>query len=505
MNTTQMYDAQADSMNVRKIASNDNNRNILRRIKINSIDEFNTIGDDIDILYIQSQIDEHGYGENNYVPEGAKDMGWLGYFVGVSEHLEQLHFGPLTPTSGLSIMEILKPFFSGVANNKSITKLNFYGMDLLDGKIFTMMCPFFENNNKLSHITITDCQLGDDGWRLLALAIGSSKHKSLQKVLLLSCNVSDEGSVDIITALSMHPHLHTLNLVGNRLNKLGCKALATLLRHSCNTLGSLNLANNEINDEGVDALVPALKNDSNSLHQLWLSGNPSITSRGWQKLATVLESPNSKLKELYIVGNNVGDEAVAVLASALVNNRTLMAISIRCFTESSFNEEGWDAFSSLLCNSSSVNATFLSNHTLNELGCLHQNPLQPLLTLNKREDKKEVAMIKILQHHNEFDMTPFFEWEFKVLPLMINWFEKASSITMPQDYEPNIRPRKLSSIYQFVRGMPLLYVETRLRKELEDIKAAQVHIEEERARLDQQKQSNEERKRSILERLGHNV
>ena len=100
-------------------------------------------------------------------------------------------------------------------------------------------------------------------------------------------------------------------------------------------------------------------------------------------------------------------------------------------------------------------------------------------------------MIKILQHHNNFDMMPFFEWEFKVLPLMIDWFERASAIDMPEDYAPNIGPRKLSSIYQFVRGMPLLYVETVLRKELEDIKAAQAQMEE--------------RERYILERLGRNV
>jgi len=44
--------------------------------------------------------------------------------------------------------------------------------------------------------------------------------------------------------------------------------------------------------------------------------------------------------------------------------------------------------------------------------------MNPLLTLNCRVDKKDIAMIKILQHHNDFDMTAFFEWEFKVLPLM---------------------------------------------------------------------------------------
>ena len=66
---------------------------------------------------------------------------------------------------------------------------------------------------------------------------------------------------------------------------------------------------------------------------------------------------------------------------------------------------------------------------------------------------------------------------------------------MTRDYEANIGPRKLSSIYQFVRGMPLLYVETVLRKELEDIKVAQAQMKE-AMRL------NEERKRIIMEQLG---
>jgi len=66
---------------------------------------------------------------------------------------------------------------------------------------------------------------------------------------------------------------------------------------------------------------------------------------------------------------------------------------------------------------------------------------------------------------------------------------------MPEGFEPNIGPRKLSSIYQFVRGMPLLYKETVLRKELGDIKVAQAQMKE-AMRL------NEERKRIIMEQLG---
>ena len=119
--------------------------------------------------------------------------------------------------------------------------------------------------------------------------------------------------------------------------------------------------------------------------------------------------------------------------------------------------------------------------------------------MNRRTNKNEVATIKILESHDDFDMLPFFEWEFKVLPLVLSWLGRASGYEMPENFEPNIEPRKLSTIYQFVRGMPLLYVETRLRKELEDIKAEESKLEDE---FIQRKQILQERSRSIMRRLG---
>jgi len=173
---------------------------------------------------------------------------------------------------------------------------------------------------------------------------------------------------------------------------------------------------------------------------------------------------------------------------------------------------GWQAFSKLLCDTTSVNATFLSNHTLLNVGNVggdENEIIGPLLDLNARNDKKEVATIKILQSHNDFDMLPFFEWEFKVLPLVIGWLERASEYEMPEDFEPNIDKRKLSTIYQFVRGMPVLYVETRLRKELEDIKTEESQLEEEQLKLHQElqllqerKELLEERKKSIMRKIG---
>ena len=76
--------------------------------------------------------------------------------------------------------------------------------------------------------------------------------------------------VDILTALSMHPHLEQLELAG------------------------------DINDEGLEVLIPVLKG-STELLSLRLANNHSITSSGWQRLATILEAPNFNLAKLLLI------------------------------------------------------------------------------------------------------------------------------------------------------------------------------------------------------------
>lgn len=95
-----MYQARADTITVEDIANNSNNRIVMRRIKNNN-------ADDRESLYIQHRHD--GYGEDcvDYVPEGADDMGWLGYFVGKNEHLQKLFVRPFEPISGASVSDVM--------------------------------------------------------------------------------------------------------------------------------------------------------------------------------------------------------------------------------------------------------------------------------------------------------------------------------------------------------------------------------------------------------------
>ena len=64
------------------------------------------------------------------------------------------------------------------------------------------------------------------------------------------------------------------------------------------------------------------------------------------------------------------------------------------------------------------------------------------------------AIRKILKTHDHFEMKPFFQWKLKFLPVMVAWFERAQG----NESEKSLESRKLSSMYDFVRDMPMLVV-----------------------------------------------
>ena len=103
---------------------------------------------------------------------------------------------------------------------------------------------------------------------------------------------------------------------------------------------------------------------------------------------------------------------------------------------------------------SSINNTYLSNHTLEEIGdgFYDANPpnIRRYLACNKGHII-DAAICKILRAHDHFDVKPFFQWKLKFLPLMIAWFERAHG----NESEQLLENRKLSSMYDFVRGMPM--------------------------------------------------
>ena len=366
----------------------------------------------------------------------------LGYFIGENTSLQKLIITYLPPLRDNGV----EAFREGVGRNKSIRSISFDDCDRSDGHIFKSFDQFFKNTENLTEIEVSNCGLWAEDVRQFSLALRGCK-KSLKQIYLSDNEIEEGQLLEIIQALNMHPHLEVLALNHMNIGRRECTALTGAISEC-------------------------------QLVELFLTGNPTITIRGWERLSTLLEMPDSNLETLYMSSNNVGDEGALIFANALKRNCKLKTLALN---DNDITAEGWAIFSKLLCDTTNMNNTYLSNHTLESLGgtLLDRIPadLVSYLALNARSDNKgQVAMEKILQHHSHFNVQPFFEWEFKVLPLMISWLEKADACTTT--FDEKIDRIKLSCMYDFVREFPLLYVEPVTRKEIEEYSAMEEQLQE---------------------------
>ena len=127
-----------------------------------------------------------------------------------------------------------------------------------------------------------------------------------------------------------------------------------------------------------------------------------------------------------------------------------------------------DSFCKSLCNTSNINSIHSSNHTLEELKITDDrdvgSKLLSLLLTNEMTNKTHVAIKKILRYLPNIDMKPFFKLDGgdednpKALPYIIGWFDIAREVVCLDDYDYQAEEKKLSSLYQFARSMPLMFV-----------------------------------------------
>lgn len=223
------------------------------------------------------------------------------------------------------------------------------------------------------------------------------------------------------------------------------------------SLKSLTIGGSTVNDGAIRFSLRL----TSTIVTLSFDGQISISKVMWDALADALQESECKLKNLNFGIRTINDEGIVVLAAGLANNNTLEKIKFNR-DDSAITKVGLDALAKELCDRSSINATYLSNHTLKSIG----NPLThhiPHLRLNwylflntTGGTKTQIAMKKIVKYHRHFDVSPLFEWDLKMLPHTVSWFEVARSEISSSQWlhEVNLDGKKLDAIYQFVRFMP---------------------------------------------------
>ena len=331
------------------------------------------------------------------------------------------------------------------------------------------------NNNHLTNLRVC---LGANRNQSLDISntefFGGLKRNSSISDLQLSCNqhtlVGGIGHEILKSYQKINNNLTRLCIYEAVLDNGGGNIIAETLRW-CTNLKSINLAQNNITDEQLLPMVEAIKGGCNtSLENLHLFEN-RIGNAGCHDLATLLVDTNSNIQHLSLRTNQIGNEGATAIANSLANNTKLKSLYLQ---SNPFDPSAFGIFCTVLCNTSSVNDTYCSNHTLKVLVLSdtqvegqHANHLATLLKMNKETNKSHVAIKKILKYHPNIDMEPLFEWDaegeqsLKALPYAIDWFGRAEGAVAGdidgEDY--HVEQRQLSAIFQFTKAMPLLFVQ----------------------------------------------
>jgi hypothetical protein len=228
------------------------------------------------------------------------------------------------------------------------------------------------------------------------------------------------------------------------------------------TLRNLLIDNMPEYSEQITALFKGIEKSKFIQHlYIWMDhvGEAVLNS-----LSALLRSESCSLTSLNLFRMSFSDDMAVALADALKGNKSLKRLRFNVDT-AGITSVGWSAFSKLLCDTSSVNNTNLSNHSLERLGNLRNEGATDDVRQQAPQDVKQLlafniltltdnhaAIQKILKFHPDFDVEPFFEWNLKALPLVLSWFERARGMSVKS--EEDIQKRQLSTMYNFVRGMP---------------------------------------------------
>eukprot|EP00985_Skeletonema_marinoi_P028455 scaffold24905_cov121-Skeletonema_marinoi.AAC.1 len=251
------------------------------------------------------------------------------------------------------------------------------------------ICEGLSQNSTLETLDFRRFPIGVNGGLCLAAAISNNSALAL-KELDLTCAVHS-------AQYSPSP--------------LGWAIFFDFLSNS--TLQNLQLGGNNITDDVIPDMVECL-NSMTSLTQLNLWKCSDVTTSGWSDFFRLLKN-NKSLRKCQMYVNSISNMSVA------------------------------EAMSSALCDGTSVESIFSSNHTLSSIIPLSfiKNPgIKLLLKMNENDDKVEVARQKIIKYYflEENNLHELGRMDLGLLPRVLGYVDK---------YEP-------TRLYELVRAIPSL-------------------------------------------------
>lgn len=127
-------------------------------------------------------------------------------------------------------------------------------------------------------------------------------------------------------------------------------------------LSLVNYDNNDINDDFVEALVMKFRENPTLIPKKLTLASNNIGQNGYSFVATLLKDPRCTMEVLDLTFNfKIKTETIIVFANALAEKNALKQLRV---PQAVITTTGLRACSQCLCNTTSIEATYSSNHTL---------------------------------------------------------------------------------------------------------------------------------------------
>jgi len=298
---------------------------------------------------------------------------------------------------------------------------------------------------------------------------------TLKELTLEENEFNDEKSVILAEGIRINSTLETLNLRrSDEITGDGWTSFFNILRPAkLGALSVLYLCDNNINDEAAAALSHVFTNN-NTLQNLFLSEVSSITTTGWQALANLVHNPDSALYYIDLNGSsNFDDDALLAWVNALSMSKNATLLSFLIPSEE-VTSTGWLALENLVCNKTTIDTLYDSNHVLGYI-TQNNNGTGEILSMMRRIAKfrqlsqlsgsvgvrgyREVALYKIIRFYfmsGEANMKDIWDMELNIMVhaiARIGCFAK-DNIVATQD-GPSTSGHTL--LYQIMRSVPSLF------------------------------------------------
>ena len=374
------------------------------------------------------------FDNDEYESYSGNDFMKLGESIGNNTHIKVLCV--LLHDDGDDVSDMV----DGLKQNTSIRELGLWSNTNNPEAGVRQLFEMYQKKNSLTTLSIQYAiihpisQVINNALRLCT---------NLKHISFGECNMTDNQLLPIVQAIKGHPLLEVLNLYGNSIGNVGCHALATLLEDPKCNIHTLNLINNRIGNIGAKYLANGLNNNTSLKHLDLVSNNP--------------------LHETDRIDDNTIHNIFCPVLLHLCIHKLAKKVDLTQYGR--------------LCPTLACYA----NHTLERLyvDCDKSGDLTKLLNMNSNTNKHHVAMKKILmKHQGNIVVKPLFGWDasgeksLKSLPYLVSWYETAeavveyyisdsdddSSFEGEEEKCYDIDRKKLSSIFDYAKSMPLLFV-----------------------------------------------